>query len=56
MKFPTLKIMIQYGIYTVKQLELFTKGLVGKRNIQPLSECEHCDFVFSGEQCGNCVP
>jgi hypothetical protein len=46
--------MIQYGIYTVKELERFAKGLVSKKKITILSECEHCDFVYDGKFCSNC--
>ncbi len=54
MRFPTLETMITYGIYTVKELERFSKGLVSKKKIISLSECNHCDFVYSGKVCINC--
>lgn len=54
MQFPSLEIMINYGIYTVKELENFTKGLVSKRKISILSECPTCDFVYDGSDCTNC--
>jgi hypothetical protein len=54
MRFPSLEVMIQYGIYTVKELERFAKGLVPKKNINILSECEKCDFVYDGSKCSNC--
>ncbi len=56
MKFPSLDVMIKYGIYTVKELERFAKGLVPKREINILSECSKCDFVFDGPSCHNCHP
>jgi hypothetical protein len=54
MRFPSLEVMIQYGIYTVKELERFAKGLVAKKKINILSECERCDFVYDGNFCTNC--
>lgn len=54
MRFPSLETMITYGIYTVKELERFAKGLVPKKNVVCLSECKRCDFVFSGKTCLNC--
>ena len=48
--------MIRYGIYTVKELERFAKGLTPKRNINILSECTKCDFVYDGQMCLNCHP
>jgi hypothetical protein len=54
MRFPSLEVMIQYGIYTVKELTRFSQGLVSKKRIQVLSECEKCDFVYKGESCLNC--
>ena len=33
MRFPSLDIIVQYGIYTVKELERFSKGLVAKKQI-----------------------
>jgi hypothetical protein len=56
MRFPSLEVMIQYGIYTVKELERFAKGLVPKKNINILSECSKCDFVYDGPICLNCHP
>lgn len=55
MKFPTLEKMIEYGIYTVKDLVLYSQGRLVKRNIKPMSECEHCDYVHVGDQCSNCT-
>jgi hypothetical protein len=54
MRFPSLEVMIQYGIYTVKELTRFSRGLVPKKNIEVLSECEKCQFVYSGVNCLNC--
>ena len=54
MRFPTLETMITYGIYTVRELERFSRGLVSKKKIVCLSECNHCDFVYSGKVCLNC--
>ena len=48
--------MIRYGIYTVKELERFAKGLTPKRKINILSECTKCDFVYDGPMCLNCHP
>jgi hypothetical protein len=48
--------MVRYGIYTVKELERFAKGLTPKRNITILSECTKCDFVYDGKMCLNCHP
>jgi hypothetical protein len=55
MKFPPLEVMIQYGIYTVKELQRFSKGLVPKKkNLSVLNECDKCAFVFPGSTCNNC--
>ncbi len=56
MRFPSLDVMIQYGIYTVKELDRFAKGLVPKKKISVLSECSKCDFVYDGQMCLNCHP
>ena len=56
MKFPSLEVMISYGIYTVKELDKFAKGLVPKRKISILSECPECNFVYDGTVCINCHP
>lgn len=55
MRFPPLETMINYGIYTVKELEKFAKGLIPKQKIEILSECPICDFVYNGEICKNCT-
>ena len=54
MKFPPLATMIEYGIYTVRELERFHKNMLPKRKIIVLKECEHCSFVYPGELCNNC--
>jgi hypothetical protein len=55
MRFPSLQIIVQYGLYTVKELERFSKGLVSKRAVVILDECSVCAFVFdSGGSCPNC--
>ena len=54
MRFPSLEVMIKYGIYTVRELERFAKGLVPKKKINILSECTKCSFVYSGISCTNC--
>jgi len=54
MRFPSLEVMIQYGIYTVRELTRFSRGLVPKKRIEVLSECERCDFVYKGTTCLNC--
>jgi hypothetical protein len=56
MRFPSLEVMIRYGIYTVKELERFAKGLTPKKKIKVLSECTKCDFVHEGNICLNCHP
>lgn len=54
MRFPSLDIIVQYGIYTVKELERFSKGLVAKKQIHILSECPKCSFVHNNSNCINC--
>ena len=54
MRFPSLEVMIQYGIYTVKELEKFANGLIPKKKINILSEREKCSFVYDGPTCLNC--
>jgi hypothetical protein len=54
MRFPSLEVMVQYGLYTVKELERFAQGLVPKKRINVLSECNICDFVYDGTNCLNC--
>jgi hypothetical protein len=55
MKFPPLEVMINYGLYTIKELDRFSKGLVPKKkNVIILNECEKCAFVYPGQTCNNC--
>ncbi len=55
MKFPPLEVIIQYGLYTVKELERFSRGLVPKKkNVIILNECDKCAFVYAGQTCNNC--
>ena len=55
MRFPSLDVMIQYGIYTVKELTRFAEGRVAKKkNIVCLNECARCQFVYEGSLCLNC--
>ena len=54
MKFPSLETMVAYGIYTIKDLLLYSHDKLKKRNIIPLSECESCSFVYIGDNCLNC--
>jgi hypothetical protein len=54
MKFPSLETMITHGIYTVKELERFSRGLMPKKKISILNECNDCAFVYVGSTCDNC--
>lgn len=54
MKFPPLETMINYGIYTVSELERYYRGLLPKKKINVLNECTECSFVYSGDACNNC--
>jgi len=56
MWFPSLRIIVEYGLYTVKELERFSKGLVPRRTHVPImDECTACAFVFRGTKvCPNC--
>ena len=54
MKFPILETIVMYGIYTVRDLLLFSQNKLNKRNVKILNECDHCSFVFSGHTCTNC--
>jgi hypothetical protein len=49
-----LETMVAYGIYTIKDLLLYSHDKLKKRNIIPLSECESCSFVYIGDNCLNC--
>lgn len=55
MKFPTLEKMIEYGIYTVKDLILYSQGRLMKRNVKISNECERCNYVHSDTPCLNCT-
>lgn len=55
MKFPTLEKMIEYGIYTVKDLTLYSQGRLVKRNIKTMSECRECNYVHMDDECSNCT-
>ncbi len=54
MRFPSLDVMIQYGIYTVKELTRFSEGKVSKKKLVCLNECTRCQFVYEGSVCLNC--
>jgi len=54
MKFPPLETMVSYGIYTVKELERFYKGLIPKKKVIILNDCKNCAFVYAGDKCNNC--
>jgi len=54
MKFPSLETMVTYGIYTVRELERFSRGLMPRRKVVVLNECEVCSFVYPGDKCNNC--
>jgi GTPase involved in cell partitioning and DNA repair len=54
MKFPPLETMVNYGIYTIKELERYYKGLIPKKKIIILNECDTCSFVYGGDTCNNC--
>jgi len=54
MQFPSLEVMIQYGIYTVRELTRFAEGKVSKKKIVCLNECPRCQFVHEGSVCLNC--
>ena len=54
MKFPTLETMVMYGIYTIRDIILYSQNKLVKRNVKILNECDHCSFVFSGPACTNC--
>jgi hypothetical protein len=49
-----MEIIVQYGLYTVKDLERFSRGLVARRTVRIMSDCEQCAFVFDGTTCPNC--
>jgi hypothetical protein len=53
--FPSLKTIVEYGLYTVRELEKWHRGEGQRRDVVVLNECPHCDFVFRGNSCDNCV-
>ncbi len=54
MTFPDLETMIKYGIYTIKDLIMYSHNKLVKRNINILNECNKCCFVYEGKVCNNC--
>jgi len=54
MKFPSLETMVMYGIYTIRDLVLYSENKLVQRNIRVLNECDTCSFVFEGHVCYNC--
>jgi len=54
MRFPNLETMIMYGVYTIKDLILYSNNKLRKRNIKPLNECTECSYVFAENTCPNC--
>jgi hypothetical protein len=54
MKFPSLETMVMYGIYTIRDLILYSEDKLVQRNIRVLNECDTCSFVFEGHACDNC--
>ncbi len=54
MKFPNLETMVMYGIYTVKDLIMYSQNKLVKRKVKTLNECVHCSFVYCGNACNNC--
>ena len=54
MTFPDLETMIKYGIYTIKDLIMYSHNKLVKRNINILNECNKCCFVYEGKACSNC--
>ena len=54
MQFPSLETMVMYGVYTIRDLILYSENKLVQRNIRVLNECEACSFVFEGCVCNNC--
>jgi len=54
MKFPNLETIVMYGIYSVKELILYSQNKLKKRKIRTLNECDYCSFVYYGSVCNNC--
>ncbi len=46
--------MVMYGIYTVRDLVLYSQNKRTKQKIRILNECECCSFVYYGSICNNC--
>ena len=46
--------MVMYGIYTIRDLVLYSQNKLVKRKVVTLNECEHCSFVYYGTTCNNC--
>jgi len=46
--------MVMYGIYTVKDLIMYSQNKLVKRKVKTLNECVHCSFVYCGNVCNNC--
>lgn len=49
--FPSLEEIVKYGLYTVERLAKKRE----KRDVIVLNECDHCQFVFAGNSCDNCL-
>lgn len=54
MKFPSLETMVHYGVYTIRDLLLFSQNKLKRRNIKTLNECDICSYVYTGHACNNC--
>lgn len=54
MKFPNLETMVMYGIYTVRDLIMYTQNKLNKKRVRVLNECDQCSFVYYGNFCNNC--
>jgi hypothetical protein len=51
MKFPTLEKMVEYGIYTVKDLVLYSQGRLVSRNVKVHHDCPICHYVTIEDTC-----
>ena len=54
MKFPDLKTIAEYGIYSVEKLEKFYKKQLPKLTTPLLEECSKCAYVHEKGICTNC--
>ncbi len=54
MQFPDLETIVIYGIYSIRELMLYSQNKLKKRKIRTLNECEDCCFVYYGSVCNNC--